>query len=109
MSNARRLRPRPRPPDEAEAAFRAELRKGCPYCGSRKVSGRFHDGTWDYGLLCEPSCRTHAEQHLAHRFAGEAASRAGFATGLPLCYRAFDDSTGRVSGAVVNLARTSGR
>jgi len=48
VSNGRRLKPRP--PDEVEAAFAAELRKGCPHCGSRKVNGRFHDGLWDYRL-----------------------------------------------------------
>ena len=32
VSNTRRLKPRD--PDAVEAAFAAELRKGCPHCGS---------------------------------------------------------------------------
>lgn len=106
MSNARRVKPRP--PDEVEAAFAAELRKGCPYCGSKRVVARFHDGTWDYGLRCEPSCRTFTEPLLAHRIASEAAERASLASGQKLGYRAFDDCTGRIEGAVVGVARTSG-
>ncbi len=101
MSNARRLKPRPPDPDEVETAFAAELRKGCPHCGSRRVVGRFHDGVWDYGLRCEPSCRTFTEPVLAHRIASEAAERAGLASGQKLSYRAFDSSTGRIEGAVV--------
>ena len=104
MSNTRRLKPRPRPPDEVEAAFRAELRKGCPHCGSRKVNGRFHDGLWDYRLSCEPSCRTFSEPVLAQRIASEAAERAGLATGQKLSYRAFDSNVGRIEGAVVARA-----
>jgi hypothetical protein len=100
------LKPRPRPPDEVEAAFRAELRKGCPYCGSRTVVGRFRDDVWDYGLRCEPGCRTFTEPVLAHRIASEAV-KAAAATGQPLGYRAFDSSTGRVEGAVVG-ARAGG-
>jgi hypothetical protein len=100
MSNTRRLKPRPRPPDATEAAFRAELRKGCPHCGSRTVTGRFHDGLWDYGLKCAPSCRTFAEPQLAHRIAARAAERAGLAIGQRLQYQAFDSSTGQVEGAV---------
>lgn len=96
MSNARRLKPRP--PDEVEAAFAAELRKGCPHCGSRKVSGRFHDGLWDYGLRCERDCPTHADQLLAHRVASQAAARAG------LGYRAVDSCSGQVTGVVVARA-----
>jgi hypothetical protein len=92
-----------RPPDEVEAAFAAELLQGCPHCGSRKVTGRFHDGLWDYRLLCAPDCRTHIEPQLAHRIAAEAAERAGLATGQPLSYRAFD-SGGQVEGAVVSRA-----
>lgn len=99
MSNARRLKPRP--PDEVEAAFAAELKQGCPHCGSRRVVGRFHDGVWDYGLRCEPSCRTFTEPALAHRIASEAAERAGVASGQKLGYRAFDNCTGRIEGAVV--------
>ena len=54
MSNRRRLKLKPREPDEVEAAFRDELRKGCPHCQSRRVVGRFHDGRWDFGMRCDP-------------------------------------------------------
>jgi hypothetical protein len=104
VSNTRRLKPRPRPPDATEAAFRAELRKGCPHCGSRTVTGRFHDGLWDYGLRCGPGCRTFAEPQLAHRIAAQAAERAGLVLGERLRYEAFDTSTGRIEGAVRALA-----
>jgi hypothetical protein len=96
VSNARRLKPRP--PDEVEAAFAAELRKGCPHCGSKRVVSRFHDGLWDYGLRCGAACPTHADQVLAHRVAAEAASRAG------LGYRAIDSCSGQVTGVVVARA-----
>jgi hypothetical protein len=99
VSNARRLKPRP--PDEVEAAFRRGLARGCPYCGSRRVVGRFHGGTSDYGLRCEPSCRTFAEPLLAHRIADQAARRAAEVTGLQLGSRAFDSCSGRVEGAVI--------
>lgn len=99
MSNRRRLPPRQ--PDEVEAAFRDELKKGCPWCGSRRVTGRFRHGVWDFRLSCEPSCRTFSEPHLAHRIAAEAAERAGLAAGQPLAYRAFDSSAGRIEGAVI--------
>jgi hypothetical protein len=102
VSNRRRLPPRP--PDEIEAAFKAALAEGCPHCGSRKVSGRFHDGMWDYRLSCAPSCRTFAEPQLAHRLAAEAAQRTGLAIGQPLSYRAFDSGAGQVEGAVVTRA-----
>jgi hypothetical protein len=104
VSNTRHAKPRPRPPDETEAAFRAELRRGCPYCQSRRVVGRFHDGQWDYGMRCEPSCRTFAEPQLAHRLAAEAAERAAAATGQRLRYEAFDNHTGAIQGAVRALA-----
>ncbi len=103
MSNTRKLKPRPRPPDEVEAAFRDELRKGCPHCGSRRVTGRIRDGWWDYRLSCLP-CRTFAEPQLAHRIAAQAAERAGLAIGQRLQYQAFDTSTGRIEGAVRALA-----
>jgi hypothetical protein len=102
VSNTRRLKPRD--PDTVEAAFAAELRKGCPHCGSNVVTGRFHDGWWDYGLRCEPSCRTFAEPLLAHRIASEAAERVSAATGVRLSYRAFNEGIGRVEGAVRALA-----
>jgi hypothetical protein len=104
MSNSRRLKLKPREPDEIEAAFRAELRKGCPHCGSRRVVGRFHDGRWDFGMRCDPGCRTFAEPRLAHRLAAEAAERAGLAIGRKLSYRAFDSSAGQVEGAVLGSA-----
>jgi hypothetical protein len=102
VSNTRRLKPRE--PDEVESAFAAELRKGCPHCGSKVVTGRFHDGWWDYGLRCEASCRTFTEPQLAHRIASEAAERAGLATGQKLRYEAFDSSCGQIEGAVRALA-----
>ena len=104
MSNTRRVKQPPREPDEVEAAFAAELRRGCPHCGSRRVTGRFHGGVWDYGLKCAPSCRTFAEPQLAHRLAAEAAQRAALATGQRLRYEAFDGSTGQIEGAVRALA-----
>jgi hypothetical protein len=105
VSNTRRAKPRPRPPDEVELAFRAELRgQGCPHCGSRRVTERFHDGLWDYGLRCGPGCRTFAEPQLAHRIAAQAAERAALALGERLRYEAFDTSTGRIEGAVRALA-----
>jgi len=99
-----RLKLKPRPPDEVEAAFRDELRKGCPHCGSRRVVGRFHDTRWDFGLRCEASCKTFTEPRLAHRLAAEAAERAAAATGQPLRYEAFDNHTGAIVGAVRALA-----
>jgi hypothetical protein len=104
VSNTRRLKPRPRPPDAVEAAFRAELRRGCPHCGSRRVTGRFHDGLWDYGLRCDRGCKTFAEPQLAHAIASVAAERAGLAIGSPLTYRAFGEGSGQVEGAVLALA-----
>jgi hypothetical protein len=104
VSNTRRVKPQPRLPDEVELAFRDELRKGCPYCQSRRVVGRFHDGRWDFGMRCDPGCRTFAEPRLAHRLAAEAAERAAEVTGQRLRYEAFDSSTGRIEGAVRTLA-----
>jgi hypothetical protein len=100
VSNTRRLKLKPREPDEIERAFRDELRKGCPHCQSRGVVGRFHDGRWDFGMRCDPGCCTFTEPRLAHRLAAEAAQRAAAATGLRLRYEAFDTSSGRVEGAV---------
>jgi hypothetical protein len=104
VSNTRRLKPQPRPPDEVEAEFRAELRKGCPHCQSRRVVGRFRDGRWDFGMRCDPGCRTFAEPRLAHRLAAEAAQRAAAATGQTLRYEAFDSTSGAIEGAVRALA-----
>jgi hypothetical protein len=90
MSNARRLAPRP--PDEDEARFRDELRKGCPQCGSRKVSGKFR-GRWEYTLHCLPSCPSHARPQdgfSGHTLGAQAAGRAG------MSYRAIDGTTGGV-------------
>ena len=101
MSNTRRLRSRPRPPDEVEAAFRTELRKGCPHCGSRRVVSRIRDGLWDYGLRCDQGCKTFAEPQLAHAIASAAAERAGLAIGTKLSYRAFGEGSGQVEGAVL--------
>jgi hypothetical protein len=106
VSNTRRLRQQPRPPDDAQRAFRDELRRtGCPYCGSRRVIGRFHDDTWDYGLRCLPDCRTHAEPVLAHRIASEAARRAAEAAGERLVYQAVDSMSGTVAGVVRGAGR----
>jgi ribosomal protein L37AE/L43A len=104
VSNARRLKLKPREPDEIEAAFRDELRKGCPHCRSRQVTGRFRNGVWDYRLSCAPSCRTFAKPQLAHRIAAEAAERAAAVTGQTLRYEAFDGSAGQIEGAVRALA-----
>ena len=104
MSNTRHAKPRPRPPDEVEAAFRDELRKGCPHCGSRRVVGRLRDGLWDFGLRCNRGCKTFAEPQLAHAIASAAAERAGLAIGTKLSYRAFGEGSGQVEGAVLALA-----
>jgi uncharacterized membrane protein len=71
------------------------------------VTEKFRAGMWDYGLKCDPSCRTFTEPQLAHRIAAQAAERAGAALGAPLQYRAFGEGTGRVEGAV--LARAGGQ
>jgi hypothetical protein len=104
VSNTRRVKPPPRPPDEIEAAFLAALRQGCPHRGSRRVIERFRNGMWDYGLRCDPSCRTFTEPQLAHRLASEAARRAAVATGQKLRHEAFDGSSGQIEGAVRALA-----
>ena len=105
MSNRRRLKLKPREPDEIESAFRDALReRGCRYCGSRQVTGRIQNGRWDYRLSCVPGCRTFSEPQLAHRIAAEAAQRAAAATGQRLQYQAFDSSTGAIEGAVRALA-----
>jgi len=107
VSNTRRAKPPRRAPDEIEAAFRNALReRGCPYCGSRHVTGRLRNGSgrWDYRLSCDPGCRTFAEPQLAHRIASQAAERAAAATGQRLQYQAFDSSTGAIEGAVRALA-----
>jgi hypothetical protein len=95
VSNSRRLKPRE--PDETEAAFRDELRKGCQHCGSTIVVARFR-GIWDYGLRCNEGCPTLTDQALAHRVAAQAAERAGMG------YRAVDSCSGQVTGVVVARA-----
>jgi hypothetical protein len=100
MSNKRKARPAPRPPNRVEAAFRDELRKGCPHCGSRRVAGRFRGDVWAYTMACEPGCRTFREPQLAHRVAAQAAERAGLDAGQRLVYQAVDTSSGEVAGVV---------
>jgi hypothetical protein len=104
VSNSRHLKLKPREPDEVEAAYRDELRKGCPHCRSRQVTGRFRAGLWDYRPSCKPGCRTFSEPQLAHRIAAQAAERAALATGQTRRYQAFDSSTGQIKGAVRALA-----
>ena len=90
MSARRKLKPRP--PDADEAAFRDELRKGCPQCGSRRVSGKFR-GRWEWTLHCEPSCASFTGQlggFTGHSIGAAAAERAGMA------YRAIDGTSGGV-------------
>ena len=104
MSNTRHAKLKPREPDETEAAFARELRRGCPHCQSRRVVAKFRGGVWDFGLRCDPGCRTFREPRLAHAVASAAAERAGVAIGQKLSYRAFDSSAGQVEGAVLALA-----
>jgi hypothetical protein len=89
MSNRRRLRPRP--PDEHEARFRDELRKGCPGCGSQVVTGRFR-GRWEYTLRCLPGCPsfTSPGEFTGHTLGAAAAARSG------MTYRAIDGTSGGV-------------
>ena len=102
MSNTRRLKVTPREPNPVERAFRDELAaRGCPACGSRKVTGKLQGDTYRYTLACLPSCPTHGDAAAAHRIASEAAKRAGVAADEPLSYRAVDTSTGEVAGVVV--------
>jgi hypothetical protein len=101
MSNRRKLGEVPRPPNPAEVAFRDALRAGCPFCGSKVITGKFRGDIWDYGLMCRPGCRTFTEPHLAHKVASDAARQAGVAAGEPLSYRAVDTSSGTVAGVVL--------
>ena len=98
MSNTRQLRPRL--PDANELAFRAELAKGCPGCGSRTVTAKFR-GRWEYTLRCEPDCPSWTgvlhDGFTGHTIASEAAKRAG------MSYRAIDGTT----GGVIVAARTA--
>jgi hypothetical protein len=96
MSNTRRARPAARPPNDVEAAFADELRKGCPACGSRRVVGRYKGAVWAYTLVCPPDCPTHSDAAAAHKVASDAALRAGVTAGEKLSYRAVDDGAGVV-------------
>lgn len=90
MSNSRKLPPRE--PDTVELAFKAELEKGCPGCGSRVVTGKFR-GRWEYTLRCKPECSSHTGklgEFTGHSIAAAAAERAG------LVYRAVDGTSGGV-------------
>ena len=90
MSNTRRLPPRP--PDTIELAFRAELEKGCPGCGSRTVTAKFK-GRWEYTIRCREDCPSWTGVlggFTGHTIGAEAAKRAG------LAYRAIDGTTGGV-------------
>jgi hypothetical protein len=90
VSNTPRLKPRA--PDEDELAFRAELVKGCPGCGSTTVTARWR-GVWQYTIHCDPACPSWTgalSGFTGHAIGSEAARRAGMA------YRAIDGSTGGV-------------
>jgi hypothetical protein len=90
MSNRAKLKPRP--PDEDEARFRDELARGCPQCGSRKVSGKFR-GRWEFTLHCLPSCPSHTRP--AGGFSGHTIA-ASAAEAIGLSYRAIDGTSGGV-------------
>lgn len=89
MSNTRRMKPRP--PDADELAFRDELRKGCPGCGSQVVTARFR-GKWEFTLRCEAGCPSFsgALGFTGHALGAAAAKRAGMG------YRAIDGTAGGV-------------
>lgn len=90
MSNTRRVKPRP--PDEDEQRFRAELKKGCPGCGSKTVTGRFR-GRWEFTLRCREGCPSFTGMpggFTGHSIGAAAAQRAG------MSYRAIDGTTGGV-------------
>jgi hypothetical protein len=90
VSNAKRLKPRL--PDADELAFKAELAKGCPGCGSRTVKGQFR-GVWEWTLLCKPGCPSFTgavDGFTGHSIGAAAAARSG------MTYRAIDGSTGGV-------------
>lgn len=106
MSNRRKLAPRP--PDASEAAFRDALARGCPECGSRKVTGRFNGCVWAFTLCCLPSCPTFGNPQRAHAVAAEAVRRAGLMTGEPLVYMAVDNGAADASGEVAGVVRARG-
>ena len=90
VSNGKRLQPRL--PDAVELAFKAELAKGCPGCGSRTVTGRFR-GRWEWTLHCKPECPSFSGRlggFTGHTIGAAAAERAG------MTYRAIDGTTGGV-------------
>jgi hypothetical protein len=90
VSNTRRLKPPD--PDEVELAFRDELRKGCPGCGSTTVTAKYR-GRWEYTIRCSPDCPSWTGAlpgFTGHTIGSEAAKRAGMA------YRAIDGTTGGV-------------
>jgi len=90
MSNAKRLPPRS--PDAVELAFKAELAKGCPGCGSRTVSGKYR-GRWEWTIHCKPECPSWTGQlggFTGHTIGSEAARRAG------MTYPAIDGTSGGV-------------
>jgi hypothetical protein len=87
VSNTKKLKARP--PDEDEARFRDELRKGCPGCGSTTVTGRFR-GKWEFTLRCRRDCPSWTGQlsgFTGHSIGAEAARRAG------MTYRAIDGTS----------------
>ena len=88
MSNRPKLKPRP--PDADELAFKRELAKGCPGCGSTTVTAKFR-GRWEYILRCKPGCPSFGPgDFTGHTLGSAAATRAGMA------YRAIDGTTGGV-------------
>ena len=92
VSNGRRVKRRPPDPDEDERAFRDELRKGCPGCGSRVVTGKFR-GRREFTLRCRRGCPSFTGEmgdFNGHTIADQAAKRAG------LVYRALDGTSGGV-------------
>jgi hypothetical protein len=90
VSNGRRVKRRPPDPDAVEEAFRAELAKGCPGCGSRTVSGKFR-GRWEWTLHCKPDCPSWTgREFTGHTIGAEAAKRAG------MRYQAIDGTSGGV-------------
>jgi hypothetical protein len=75
-----------------ELAFRAELEKGCPGCGSTTVTAKFR-GRWEYTIRCSPDCPSWTgalSGFTGHTIGLEAAKRAG------MTYRAIDGTTGGV-------------
>jgi hypothetical protein len=106
---SRRLKLKPRPPDEVEAAFRDELRKGCPIA---RAGGRWASSMTAGGITgCAATRRAvrSASRSSRTRSPQRRRERAGLATGSRLTYRAFGEGSGRVEGAVVALAAAAAR